>query len=81
MTNDNHRELAEVINSVDGHVAISNYECDLMEELYPSSKWKKIFNSEKTIHSTKDVRQEVLWVNYSIEKLKTNNIYSLFPNE
>jgi DNA adenine methylase len=81
MTNNNHRELSEALNAVDGLVAISNYECELMEELYPSSKWKKIISSEKTIHSTKDVRQEVLWVNYNIEKLKSKNLYTLFGNE
>ncbi|MCL2501734.1 MAG: DNA adenine methylase, partial [Bacteroidales bacterium] len=74
MTNNNHRELSEVLNSIDGLVAVSNYECELMEKLYPSNKWNKIFSSEKTIHSTKDVRQEVLWVNYKIEKLKSKNI-------
>jgi len=81
MTNNNHRELSEVLNSVDGLVAISNYECELMEELYPSNKWTKIFSSEKTIHSTKDVRQEVLWVNYQMESLKSKTFYSLFSYE
>ncbi|MCD4747014.1 MAG: DNA adenine methylase [Bacteroidales bacterium] len=68
MDNQMHKELATVLNSVEGMVALSNYECNLMEELYPSSKWKKIYSPEKTIHSTKDKRQEVLWVNYNIEK-------------
>ena len=81
MTNDDHKELSEVLNSIEGLVAVSNYECELMDELYPSNKWTKIFSPEKTIHSTKDVRQEVLWVNYNIEKLKSKNTYSLFGNE
>jgi len=81
MTNHDHKELSKTLNSIDGLAAISNYECELMEELYPSSKWTKIFSPEKTIHSTKDIRQEVLWVNYSIEKMKSKNIYSLFSHE
>ncbi|MDR3001382.1 MAG: DNA adenine methylase [Fibromonadaceae bacterium] len=73
-----HRELAKVLNSAKGHVAISNYECDLMEELYPSEKWTKIYSPEKIIHSTKDLRQEVLWVNYDLNELSRQNLKSTF---
>jgi DNA adenine methylase len=66
MNNYEHETLAEVLNNVDGLVAISNYECDLMNELYPSKKWTKIYAPQKVIHSTKDIRQEILWVNYKI---------------
>ena len=76
MTDDVHRELAKALNSVKGNAAISNYQCDLMDELYPAPKWRKHFSPFKTIHSTKDKRQEVLWVNYDVRKLKT--AYSLF---
>lgn len=62
MTNEEHRQLAKVLNSVKGRVAISNYQCDLIEELYPAPRWKKHLSPLKTIHSTKDKRQEVLWV-------------------
>ncbi len=68
MTNDEHCHLARVLNSVIGLVAMSNYQCDLMDELYPAPKWKKHLSPLKTIHSTKDKRQEVLWVNYDINK-------------
>jgi DNA adenine methylase len=81
MSNAAHIELAKVLNSVEGHVAISNYECELMEELYPSRKWTKICAPEKTIHSTKDVRQEVLWVNYDLKNTGTHKSISLFENE
>lgn len=70
MSDAQHGALAKVLNNIKGHAAISNYDCGLMEELYPSGKWKKIYSPEKTIHSTKDTRQEVLWVNYDIEKSK-----------
>lgn len=76
MTDEEHGQLAKVLNSVKGRVAISNYQCNLMDELYPASRWKKHLSPLKTIHSTKDKRQEVLWVNYDIHKLKNN--YSLF---
>ena len=66
MKDEEHIELAKVLNSVSGKAAISNYECDLMEKLYPQPKWKKYFGANKTIHSSKDKRQEVLWVNYEL---------------
>jgi DNA adenine methylase len=64
MTDRDHRELAAVLNSAVGLVAISNYDCPLMGELYPARKWRKSVSPEKTIHSTKDKRVEVLWTNY-----------------
>ncbi|MGI8756981.1 MAG: DNA adenine methylase [Acidimicrobiales bacterium] len=76
MNDNQHKQLASVLNSIEGKAAVSNYECELMEELYPSSKWQKFYSLEKTIHSTKDKRQEVLWVNYEI--ISKNKNYSLF---
>lgn len=73
MDNYDHEALAAVLNAVDGCVAISNYECELMDELYPPKNWKKILAPQKTIHSTKDVRQEVLWVNYNICELASKS--------
>lgn len=66
MDNQMHVELAEALNAAEGMVALSNYDCELMNKLYSSKKWKKIYSPEKTIHSTKDKRQEVLWVNYDL---------------
>lgn len=68
MSDDEHRELAKVMNSVRGLAAISNYECDLMDELYPARKWRKTVAPEKTIHSTKGKRSEALWTNYDPSK-------------
>ena len=76
MTDQQHLELANVLNQVKGKVAISNYDCDLMNELYPSNKWHKIFAPAKQINSTHDVRQEVLWVNYQTGS--NSNQISLF---
>ncbi len=67
MSNNDHRELAEVLSEVQGMVAFSNYDCKLMDDLYPSSKWRKIVGEERTNHATKGKRVEVLWVNYDPE--------------
>lgn len=64
MTDEQHRRLGKVLNSCRGMVAISNYQCDLMDELYPARKWKKTVSPEKTNHATKGKRVEVLWTNY-----------------
>jgi DNA adenine methylase len=69
MTDDEHRELASVLNSAKAMVAISNYDCDLMNELYPSRRWRKIVGPARTNHSTKGKRVEVLWVNYNLKEL------------
>lgn len=64
MTDDQHRELAELLHSVRGKVALSSYKCFLMEQLY--SDWQCVEAEEKVIHSVKSTRKEVLWVNYEI---------------
>jgi DNA adenine methylase len=64
MTDDDHIQLASVLNRARGTVALSNYDCPLMDQLYTPPKWHKIFGPVQTIHSTKDIRQEVLWTNY-----------------
>ena len=65
MSDDEHRELAQVLNSVRGRVAVSNYQCELMDELYPAPRWIRTVAPEKTIHSTKGKRAEALWTNYN----------------
>ena len=64
MNDEEHRHLARALNEAEGKVAISGYDCDLMNELYPSPRWFRNFAGSKTIHSTKDQRTEVLWTNY-----------------
>ncbi|MBK8909724.1 MAG: DNA adenine methylase [Chlorobi bacterium] len=81
MSDDDHRILAETLNSIEGLAAVSNYECELMEELYPSNKWQKIYSPERVIHSTKGVRQEVLWVNYQLKAVQMKRMHSLFADE
>jgi DNA adenine methylase len=64
MTDDEHRELAEVLNSSRGKVALSGYEDDLYTELYPARKWRKILAPVKRIANSTRSSREALWVNY-----------------
>lgn len=67
MTDDEHRELAKVLHDVKGKVALSSYRCDLMDELY--FDWQVIEGPTKIVHSVKQPRTEVLWVNYEVSDL------------
>jgi DNA adenine methylase len=80
MTNEQHAELAGVLNTVRAMVAISNYECDLMDRLYPPPKWHKTVSGAKTNHATKGTRVEVLWTNYDPQAIpeKSNGYGDLF---
>jgi len=66
MSNEQHIELAKVLKNVKGKVALSGYNGELMDELF--SDWTKIEGKEKIVHSVKTMRQEVLWINYDLEK-------------
>jgi len=67
MSDEEHANLAAVLHSVKGKVAISSYECDLMEELYGG--WNCIEGPEKIIHSVKQIRKEALWTNYELPEV------------
>lgn len=71
MTDDEHRELAQVLHNVKGKVALSSYHCDLMDELYDN--WRYIEAPIKNCHSVKKPRIEVLWVNYHPEEVENAN--------
>lgn len=67
MTDEEHRQLAEMLHQVEGMVALSGYHCDLMDELY--GDWHVTEAASKKSHSTntgasKKKRTEVLWTNY-----------------
>ena len=66
MTDIDHQELAELLHTVKGKVALSSYPCELMDKLY--ADWNCIEAPIKNCHSVKAPRQEVLWVNYNLEK-------------
>ncbi|HLV81145.1 MAG TPA: DNA adenine methylase [Chthonomonadaceae bacterium] len=64
MTDAEHRHLAKILHGVHGKVALSGYRCALMEDLY--GDWQCLLAPEKICHSVKDVRQEALWINYTL---------------
>jgi DNA adenine methylase len=72
MNDRQHEELAAVLNSVQGMVALSNYQADILDELFPAPKWHKTTSLPRTVHSTKDKRVEVLWTNYNPRKITRN---------
>jgi len=78
MTDEGHCDLAVILNQVKGKVALSNYDCQLMNELYPSPRWFKTIGPEKTNHSTKGTRREVLWTNYDPKKIERSDTMILF---
>lgn len=63
MSDDDHRQLAATLRKVQGKVAISSYECDLMQELY--GDWYCTVAPAKYAHSIKQLRTEALWTNYN----------------
>jgi len=66
MTDEQHEALAELLGSVKGKVALSTYKNGSTERLYRG--WNRIDAPEKTIHSVKQKRQEVLYTNYDLPK-------------
>jgi DNA adenine methylase len=64
MDEEQHREFAEAVNACKGMVAVSGYDHPLMDELFKPGRWLKTQGTDKTIHSTKGKRSEVLWTNY-----------------
>jgi DNA adenine methylase len=73
MTDHDHAELARVLNGVLGMVALSNYQSPMLDKYYAAPKWHKTVAPERTIHSTKDKRFEVLWTNYDPRTITRNN--------
>jgi DNA adenine methylase len=76
MSDEEHGQLAEVLASCKGKVAVSNYDCKLLDELYPSPRWRKFVNKPKTNHATKGQRVEVLWTNYDPNEASRNGTRS-----
>ena len=64
MSDDQHAELARLLHSVKGKVALSGYHCDLLDNLY--GDWYVTEANSKKVHSVKTERTEVLWTNYAI---------------
>ena len=62
MTETQHWELAETVAQCKGKVAVSGYRCDPMDTWYKD--WRRFDTPLKLIHSTKQLRQESVWMNY-----------------
>jgi DNA adenine methylase len=64
MTDNDHRELAEVLTNLKGKVALSGYRCGLLDTLYKD--WNCIESPSKQCLSVKQPRTEILWTNYDV---------------
>jgi len=62
MTDDEHAQLAKILNSIKGMAAISGYRNDQMDTWYKG--WRRYDAQAKIIHSVKQLRQEYVWMNY-----------------
>ncbi|MCI4357519.1 MAG: DNA adenine methylase [Thermoplasmata archaeon] len=62
MSEQDHAELARALRLCRGRVAISGYDCELMNQLYQG--WRRVDGPRKTAHSVKRLRRESLWTNY-----------------
>lgn len=70
-TNEEHRELAAIVHTLEAHVIVSGYASDLYEELYPD--WHRIDRQVLARASQRrgagiEHRVEVLWSNRELER-------------
>ncbi len=75
MTDREHEELAEVLRSVQGAVAVSGYRCPLMDRLYRG--WIRVDANTRLCNSSKGERMESVWVNYDPESYSQSYSYTL----
>jgi DNA adenine methylase len=68
MSDKDHEQLADLLHSVKGMVAISGYHCDLLDRLYKD--WYCHEAPIRVCHSVKSPRQEVLWTNYDPQEVR-----------
>lgn len=67
-----HRELAKRLHSIEGKAMISSYDCFLMQELYED--WYKIKFPVKKNNIRSSEVQEVIWMNY--EPLQKQTLFN-----
>lgn len=67
MDEEEHQELAEVLDTCEGNVAISGYSSELYADLY--DEWDCYYAEEKGAGDGDGTRQEVLWTNYDADDL------------
>lgn len=62
MTDDDHRELAEVLQGIEGKAMVSGYKSDLYDEIFKG--WNRIEDEPYMSPTSKTVKQECIWLNY-----------------
>jgi DNA adenine methylase len=62
MTDQQHEAFAARVKTVRGRVALSGYGGPLYQRLFKD--WRRVNAPAKQCHSTKGMRQEILWMNY-----------------
>jgi len=62
MTDEDHIDLANVLNSVRGRVVLSGYRTKLYDQLY--GNWRRVDAKERNCHSVRTLRQESAWMNF-----------------
>lgn len=67
---EDHRDLARMLNAIKGFAAVSYFPCPLIDELYPADRWRRIkkrrFNSLGAVGAKKQQCTELLLLNYEI---------------
>lgn len=74
MIDADHEHLAEVLHQIQGKAAVSGYDSPLMNRLY--GDWQRIDSDPRMAHSIKQLRTEVLWVNYELDRLDDAATYT-----
>lgn len=67
MEEEDHRELADVLDGCCGYVAVSGYASDLYEDLY--CEWYRYDEVDRFGSDDRATNQEVLWTNYDADEL------------
>ena len=62
MSDDDHRELANLLHRIQGRAVLSGYRCPLYDELF--AEWRRVDAPEKICNSSKGIRTESLWINF-----------------
>lgn len=69
MTEQDHVELLELVNSVKAYVMLSGYRSDLYDRLLAAPRWRRVeFNvpNNSASGTTKQRKTECVWVNYGV---------------
>ena len=62
MTDNDHKELADVLRGIQGRAVISGYRTELYDQLF--ADWRRVDAPTRLCHSTRTPRQESVWVNF-----------------